>query len=103
MYHNYNLNAYIKARIDVVHEQYEQLRQAAYSRYNAVMSCPGNNDLYCKATARDKSPRKARANALQDAALALCGHPYYHARGCEACKKWDTNEIKWLELFCVPF
>ncbi len=98
-----NFPADVQARVEVVRRQQEKIRQAAYDKYNEVMNTHLGNSLYIKATARDKSESKVRANALQDAALTLCGHPNYWSMNAIYAKSWDKNEIAWLQLFCVPF
>ncbi len=94
------LTSYIEARVQTIREKMATESGNAHAKYNEIMGTTLGQDAYRKATARDKTECAVRANALMDTAMCLCGNPWYNL-GTLMAKKWDRNEIAFLELFCT--
>lgn len=76
-----------------IREHLDREWECALSKYNATQYDPHVQALYFAATA-GKSPRYAEA--LQDAALALCGSPFHRFD----TRRWGEDALRYLEQFC---
>ncbi len=93
-------NQAIVDRLALVGREFANYEDKALARYNAIMNTAESQAAYHKATVRDTSKCKVRANALIDAAQTLCGDPTYLAQNRHMSKSWNKQEVAFLELFC---